>query len=57
MTTTETLIQPSMSESESSLNQAFSGETDLLGDFPIQSLGFDSSSYPNSDSEYRILIV
>lgn len=38
-------------------NKALATESDLVGDFLIQSLGFDPSSEPNVDSSCRLLIV
>ncbi len=41
----------------SAANKAQATESDLVGDFIIQSLGFDPSSDPNIDSSRRLLIV
>lgn len=41
----------------STSNKSQATESDLVGDFVIQSLGFDPSSDPNIDSSRRLLIV
>ena len=38
-------------------NKSQTTESDLMGDFVIQSLGFDPSSHPKIDSFHRLLIV
>ena len=40
-----------------SVDKSQSTESDLMGDFVIQSIGFDPSSAPNVDSSRRLLIV